>query len=394
VVRSRQISFQYDALGRRVSKTAGSSTTVYVCKTEPIAYGPFAGQVIRKYAGGTAPASPSERYIYGTYIDAPIWKTGTVGAVYYHANNLYCVSALTDGTGAVAERYQYSPYGVLTILAADGTTVRTVSSYANPYTFTGRRWDGEALLYYYRARYYDPLAGRFVGRDPIGYSARNSLFAYSNDSPSNTTDRTGLAEEQAEHCGTFSLCYKSVPARDVRIPSPKAFHPGYIVEFDPSGCEKICRRGRVKLVQAINLGSWFTGIPSQFDGLGRWDDGKKLPPGTQYPGYCDSGGKGCSGFIDVYPGKHPPRYGDAHIIDAPDGGSRGNGIWTMTVCAVVVCDSCGAESILGCINFRWYNYPDDDENPKDETFETIDPSDHQTAAPPRGMHTYRWGSAW
>ena len=72
--------------------------------------------------------------------------------MYYQANNLYCVSALTNTSGAVVERYRYTAYGVLTLLAPDGVTVRTSSSYANPYTYTGRRWDPEVSLYYYRAR--------------------------------------------------------------------------------------------------------------------------------------------------------------------------------------------------------------------------------------------------
>jgi len=186
------VSFQYDALGRRVSKTAAAGTTVYACKTEPIAYSPFAGQVVCEYASGGTPASPSEKYIYGTYIDEPIWKTGTGGTVYYHANNLYCVSALTDGSGAVSERYRYTPYGALMILAPNGTTVRTASSYANPYTFTGRRWDGEALLYYYRARYYDSLLGRFVRRDPIGYGGSGDPYLFCGVNPLDYVDPSGF----------------------------------------------------------------------------------------------------------------------------------------------------------------------------------------------------------
>ncbi len=36
-----------------------------------------------------------------------------------------------SASGTVVERYGYEPYGKLTILAADGSTVRASSSYAN-----------------------------------------------------------------------------------------------------------------------------------------------------------------------------------------------------------------------------------------------------------------------
>lgn len=44
--------------------------------------------------------------------------------------------------------------------------------------FTGRFNDEETGLYYYRARYYDPETGRFVQRDPAGYSEGPNLFQY------------------------------------------------------------------------------------------------------------------------------------------------------------------------------------------------------------------------
>jgi len=35
---------------------------------------------------------------------------------------------------------------------------------------TAREYDSETGLYYYRARYYDPKAGRFITRDPISFA--------------------------------------------------------------------------------------------------------------------------------------------------------------------------------------------------------------------------------
>jgi RHS repeat-associated protein len=167
-------SYAYDALGRRVSKTTNSVTTVYV---------QTGAQVLAEYISGTAASDPERKYIYGVYIDEPIAMIDATGAseetYYYHRNHQYSIIGLSDDTGAVVERYAYDAYGDPTILAPDGTTVRTTSSYGNPYLHTGRRYDAESALYYYRARYYDALLGRFLERDPLGYpDGLNTYAAY------------------------------------------------------------------------------------------------------------------------------------------------------------------------------------------------------------------------
>jgi len=87
---------------------------------------------------------------------------------------------LTNQAGAVVERYTYDPYGKVKVLAANGVTVRTVSAVGNPWTFTGRRLDGETGLMYYRARMYDVGLGRFIKRDPLEYiENRSNIGVYS-----------------------------------------------------------------------------------------------------------------------------------------------------------------------------------------------------------------------
>ena len=58
--------------------------------------------------------------------------------------------ALTDTSGTFAEYYEYDVYGAPTIRDLNGTILDT-SQFGNPHMFTGRRFDDETGLYYYRA---------------------------------------------------------------------------------------------------------------------------------------------------------------------------------------------------------------------------------------------------
>ncbi|MFN7840323.1 MAG: RHS repeat domain-containing protein [Pirellula sp.] len=100
----------------------------------------------------------------------PALETTTVTevALGYYRNQQYSITAMTTSSGAVAERYAYTAYGQPTILNASGA-VLTSSAIGNRYTYTGREWDETLGLHHFRARWMSPLAGRFLGRDPIGY---------------------------------------------------------------------------------------------------------------------------------------------------------------------------------------------------------------------------------
>jgi len=154
------VTYQWDALGRRVGRDDGTTATVFVQSGQ---------QTIADYTSGTAAASPTYTYVYANYIDEPVMRAGTGGLRYYHRNQQYSVIALTNGGGTIAERYAYSAYGTPTITDAAGTA-RTTSAENNRYTYTGREFDEALELYHYRARMYDSASGRFCSRDPIAYT--------------------------------------------------------------------------------------------------------------------------------------------------------------------------------------------------------------------------------
>ncbi len=178
------VYYLWDALGRRVGRTANSATTIYFQDGQ---------QTLADYVSGAATSSPTFSYIYASYIDEPVTRFDTAGAlVFYHRNQQYSINAVTNGSGTVVERYAYSAYGTPTITDASGSTI-TTSAITNRYTFTGREWDAALALYYYRARMYDSVAGRFVSRDPIGYvDGGLNLFEYVGSMPMVYLDPEGL----------------------------------------------------------------------------------------------------------------------------------------------------------------------------------------------------------
>ncbi|MFN9878837.1 MAG: RHS repeat-associated core domain-containing protein, partial [Planctomycetota bacterium] len=102
--------------------------------------------------------------------------TSGTAALYYHRNQQYSIVGLSDAAGTLVERYAYTAYGELTILAPN-RTARATSSFQNRYTYTGREWDPTLRLYYFRARLLEPKAGRFIGRDPLGYVDGINLYS-------------------------------------------------------------------------------------------------------------------------------------------------------------------------------------------------------------------------
>ena len=69
-----------------------------------------------------------------------------------------------------------------------------IATESQPYGFTGREFDAESGLHYFRARHLDTGLGQFVQRDPIGFAAGDwNLYAYVWNDPYQWSDPSGLA---------------------------------------------------------------------------------------------------------------------------------------------------------------------------------------------------------
>ena len=90
---------------------------------------------------------------------------------YYHADGNGNITAMVNTNGIVVARYNYDPYGNL--LGMSGPLAE-----ANTYRFSSKEWNGNAGLYYYGFRFYEPNVQRWLNRDPIQEEGGVNLFGF------------------------------------------------------------------------------------------------------------------------------------------------------------------------------------------------------------------------
>lgn len=161
-------SFQYDAGGRRVARTEGGVTTAYL----------YDGvDAVQETQGAV-----TNPILTGLGTDQRFARNEASGRAYFLTDHLGSTRALTNASGAVVQRYDYTAYGEVTPSA---------SGFSNPYQYTGREQDANGLMYY-RARYYAPAQARFISEDSYGFGAGDpNFYAYVGGAPMSASDPTG-----------------------------------------------------------------------------------------------------------------------------------------------------------------------------------------------------------
>jgi RHS repeat-associated protein len=102
----------------------------------------------------------------------------------------YNVVALVNTSGTVVERFDYSPYGTVTVLSASG--VQTTDQYAWQIGFQGGWTDPITGLINFQQRHYDPTTGTWTTEDPAGYMNGMNLYQFVGSNPATMIDPLGL----------------------------------------------------------------------------------------------------------------------------------------------------------------------------------------------------------
>ena len=178
------VTYAYDALGRRASRTQGGQTTGYVYG-DPAA--PLRVTAIRAPGGEVTTLSYDEEGLLIAYVRA--------GARSHVATDPAGTPRLvTSADGTIVKRLEHDAFGRELSDSAPAVEV--------PLGFAGGLPDELTGLVHFGFRDYDPAAGRWTSRDPALFGGgQGNLYVYAGNDPVAMRDPTGLSA----FCANFSV---------------------------------------------------------------------------------------------------------------------------------------------------------------------------------------------
>ena len=195
-ITDRRVENAYDALGRRVRKTVKFASTGAVIEDRYFIYDGW-NVIEETIAPVTGPVETAE-HVWGTDLSGTAQGAGGVGglllressatgASYYHYDGNGNVTALTSAAGTIQAAYTYGPFG---------ETLRAVGPLAqsNPWRFSTKYQDEETGLLYYGYRFYNPMDGRWLSRDPIEEQGGWNLYGFVANDAVSRYDALGLSD--------------------------------------------------------------------------------------------------------------------------------------------------------------------------------------------------------
>jgi RHS repeat-associated protein len=171
------LALSYDPMGRLQQSVINGTTTQFLYDDDALV--------------GEYPATgntPLRRYVQGVGTDNPlIWYEGgtmtAANANYLLTDRQGSIVGTGNSSGALTVNYTYDAHGAPNTWGTVGTVPR--------FRYTGQAAIPEAKLYHYKARVYDPVSGRFLQTDPVGYGPDVNWYVYVHNDPVNRTDPTG-----------------------------------------------------------------------------------------------------------------------------------------------------------------------------------------------------------
>ncbi|MEZ0539976.1 type VI secretion system tube protein TssD [Fibrella arboris] len=172
------VSFTYDALGRRLSKSYKGKTTRWVWE---------GNKPLHEWSELSLDGQNTEAVITWLFEEDSFAPIGKLQGSTRHSiltDHLGTPLELVNQSGQRTWQAQTTAYGRIRL--SEGTRAEC------PFRFQGQYEDIETGLYYNRFRYYDPQEGAYVSQDPVGLKGGANLYGYVEDTLT-WTDIGGLA---------------------------------------------------------------------------------------------------------------------------------------------------------------------------------------------------------
>ena len=162
----KEVSFAYDALGRRIRKSFAGTTTHFV----------WDGNVPLHEWTKTAESEES--------VITWLFEQDTFVPAAKLVANGECFSIVSDYLGTPMQAYNKKGNKVWEQELDIYGRQRKRPSALIPFKYQGQYEDAETGLYYNRFRYYDPNGGSYISQDPIGLAGGSRLYGYVHDTNS------------------------------------------------------------------------------------------------------------------------------------------------------------------------------------------------------------------
>ncbi len=174
------VTYRYDALGRRVERLVdGQVTTRYIwAGSDVIAELDGSGRLAR----GLVRARQPDRVVGIDIFDSE----GAPHPHYLATDDRGTTYGVFNDDGDLLETYHYTAFGLPLGLPSAPLSTRL---------FAGMDYDPVTGLYYARARFYDPVSGTFLQRDPVPLRSALAPYEFAANRPGNTTDPYGEAPD-------------------------------------------------------------------------------------------------------------------------------------------------------------------------------------------------------
>ena len=213
-VTTKKIEYTYDTLNRRLSKSVDDNGNGTLDRAEYFVYDsahkpdPNVGvpldDIVLIFVDadgeGSGVSTLSTRLLHGPAIDQVFATEDSTNEVLWsltdHQGTVRDVTKYNSGTDTttVVNHFRYDSFGQRTAIEdAEGDPTTLASQLSSlDYSYTGREWDADAGMYYYRGRFYEAPTGRFISEDPLGLAPDTNPGRYVGNSPTNATDPSGL----------------------------------------------------------------------------------------------------------------------------------------------------------------------------------------------------------